>query len=158
MKLCIFFSFIYLFFLMYESVDWSACLLTDLQSFQGKFQPLDQVVMDDMFPDCILLLKLPELEKLLRHVTEEKGIARGLWSQAYGSWESWPVCLRTQQLAVLRDVMLIRVGYRKSSGSDSLSFVSILPLTALLVQSAKFGPVKYDGLSPAGPGFMRLGL
>ncbi|XP_043333686.1 ribonuclease H2 subunit B isoform X4 [Cervus canadensis] len=39
---------------------------------EGKFQPLDQVVMDDMFPDCILLLKLPELEKLLRHVTEEK--------------------------------------------------------------------------------------
>ncbi|TEA23092.1 hypothetical protein DBR06_SOUSAS5410017, partial [Sousa chinensis] len=42
--------------------------------FQGKFQPLEQVVMDDMFPNCILLLKLPELEKLLRHVTEEKEI------------------------------------------------------------------------------------
>uniref|UniRef100_A0A8C9EEU9 Ribonuclease H2 subunit B n=1 Tax=Phocoena sinus TaxID=42100 RepID=A0A8C9EEU9_PHOSS len=39
---------------------------------EGKFQPLEQVVMDDMFPNCILLLKLPELEKLLRHVTEEK--------------------------------------------------------------------------------------
>ncbi|KAB0372608.1 hypothetical protein FD755_015361, partial [Muntiacus reevesi] len=46
----------------------------DKESFQGKFQPLDQVVMDDMFPDCILLLKLPELETLLRHVTEEKEI------------------------------------------------------------------------------------
>ncbi|KAM7237847.1 hypothetical protein CapIbe_010805 [Capra ibex] len=46
----------------------------DKESFQGKFQPLDQVVMDDMFPDCILLLKLPELEKLLRHVTEEKEV------------------------------------------------------------------------------------
>uniref|UniRef100_A0A673SV12 Ribonuclease H2 subunit B n=1 Tax=Suricata suricatta TaxID=37032 RepID=A0A673SV12_SURSU len=42
--------------------------------FQGKFQPLDQVVVDDMFPNCILLLKLPELEKLLQHVTEEKEI------------------------------------------------------------------------------------
>ncbi|XP_054442272.1 ribonuclease H2 subunit B isoform X2 [Pteronotus mesoamericanus] len=41
---------------------------------EGKFQPLDQVVVDDMFPNCILLLKLPELEKLLRHVTEEKEI------------------------------------------------------------------------------------
>ncbi|XP_072832308.1 ribonuclease H2 subunit B isoform X2 [Vicugna pacos] len=41
---------------------------------EGKFQPLDQVVMDDMFPNCALLLKLPELEKLLRHVTEEKEI------------------------------------------------------------------------------------
>ncbi|XP_023981693.1 ribonuclease H2 subunit B isoform X2 [Physeter macrocephalus] len=41
---------------------------------EGKFQPLDQVVMDDMFPNCILLLKLPELEKLLQHVTEEKEI------------------------------------------------------------------------------------
>ncbi|GAB5566322.1 ribonuclease H2 subunit B isoform X4 [Prionailurus iriomotensis] len=39
---------------------------------EGKFQPLDQVVVDDMFPNCILLLKLPELEKLLQHVTEEK--------------------------------------------------------------------------------------
>ena len=49
-----------------------------MASKEGKFQPLDQVVMDDVFPDCNLLLKLPELEKLLRHVTEEKGIACGL--------------------------------------------------------------------------------
>ncbi|XP_023604492.1 ribonuclease H2 subunit B isoform X5 [Myotis lucifugus] len=42
---------------------------------EGKFQPLDQVVVDDMFPNCILLLKLPELEKLLQHVTEGKGIS-----------------------------------------------------------------------------------
>ncbi|XP_053419690.1 ribonuclease H2 subunit B isoform X3 [Nycticebus coucang] len=41
---------------------------------EGKFQPLDQVVVDDVFPNCSLLLKLPELEKLLRHVTEEKEI------------------------------------------------------------------------------------
>ncbi|XP_045423611.1 ribonuclease H2 subunit B isoform X3 [Lemur catta] len=41
---------------------------------EGKFQPLDQVVVDDVFPNCILLLKLPELEKLLHHVTEEKEI------------------------------------------------------------------------------------
>uniref|UniRef100_G3U2F3 Ribonuclease H2 subunit B n=1 Tax=Loxodonta africana TaxID=9785 RepID=G3U2F3_LOXAF len=41
---------------------------------EGKFQPLDQVVMDDTFPNCTLLLKLPELEKFLGHVTEEKEI------------------------------------------------------------------------------------
>ncbi|XP_047409346.1 ribonuclease H2 subunit B isoform X2 [Sciurus carolinensis] len=41
---------------------------------QGKFQPLDQVVVDDVFPNCVLLLKLPELEKVLHHVTEEKEI------------------------------------------------------------------------------------
>lgn len=46
--------------------------------FQGKFQPLCQVVVDDMFPNCTLLLKLPELEKLLQHVTEDKGIVCGL--------------------------------------------------------------------------------
>ena len=57
---------------MYESVDWSACLLTDLQSFQGKFQPLDQVVMDDMFPDCILLLKLPLFISLYKIVEKQK--------------------------------------------------------------------------------------
>nr|KAF6428381.1 ribonuclease H2 subunit B [Rousettus aegyptiacus] len=43
---------------------------------EGKFQPLDQVVVDDMFPNCILLLKLPELEKLLQHVTEQKEIGK----------------------------------------------------------------------------------
>nr|XP_045011231.1 ribonuclease H2 subunit B isoform X4 [Jaculus jaculus] len=41
---------------------------------EGKYQPLDQVVVDDVFPNCILLLKLPDLEKLLHHVTEEKEI------------------------------------------------------------------------------------
>nr|XP_036867451.1 ribonuclease H2 subunit B isoform X1 [Manis javanica]XP_036867456.1 ribonuclease H2 subunit B isoform X2 [Manis javanica] len=41
---------------------------------EGKFQPLCQVVVDDMFPNCTLLLKLPELEKLLQHVTEDKEI------------------------------------------------------------------------------------
>uniref|UniRef100_A0A5F4VQN2 Ribonuclease H2 subunit B n=1 Tax=Callithrix jacchus TaxID=9483 RepID=A0A5F4VQN2_CALJA len=40
---------------------------------EGKFQPLDQVVVDNVFPNCILLLKLPGLEKLLHHVTEERG-------------------------------------------------------------------------------------
>lgn len=32
---------------------------------EGKFQPLDQVVMDDMFPDSILLLKLLNLRSYL---------------------------------------------------------------------------------------------
>lgn len=41
---------------------------------EGKHQPLDQVVVDDKFPDCTLLLRFPELEKLLQHVTEEKGM------------------------------------------------------------------------------------
>ncbi|XP_077014287.1 ribonuclease H2 subunit B isoform X2 [Tamandua tetradactyla] len=41
---------------------------------EGKFQPLDQVVVDDIFPNCVLLLQFPGLEKLLRHVTEEKEI------------------------------------------------------------------------------------
>ncbi|XP_072639324.1 ribonuclease H2 subunit B isoform X4 [Canis lupus baileyi] len=41
---------------------------------EGKFQPLDQVVLDDTFPNCILLLRLPDLEKLLQHVTEEKEV------------------------------------------------------------------------------------
>ncbi|XP_006879664.1 PREDICTED: ribonuclease H2 subunit B [Elephantulus edwardii] len=41
---------------------------------EGKFQPLEQVMVDDVFPNCILLLKLPELQKSLHHVTEEKEI------------------------------------------------------------------------------------
>ncbi|XP_055465502.1 ribonuclease H2 subunit B isoform X1 [Psammomys obesus] len=41
---------------------------------EGKYQPLDQVVVDDMFPDCTLLLRFSELEKSLRHVTEAKEV------------------------------------------------------------------------------------
>ncbi|XP_057642630.1 ribonuclease H2 subunit B isoform X2 [Chionomys nivalis] len=41
---------------------------------EGKYQPLDQVVVDGVFPDCVLLLRFPELEKSLRHVTEEKEV------------------------------------------------------------------------------------
>lgn len=39
-----------------------------------------------MFPNCILLLKLPELEKLLQHVTEEKGSHQGPQQQADKLW------------------------------------------------------------------------
>lgn len=41
---------------------------------EGKFQPLGQVLVDDMFLNCILMLKLAELEKLLWDVTEGKEI------------------------------------------------------------------------------------
>ncbi|XP_076787003.1 ribonuclease H2 subunit B isoform X2 [Arvicanthis niloticus] len=55
---------------------------------EGKYQPLDQVVVDDTFPDCILLLKFPELEKSLWHVTEEKanGASVARTTPLYEGW------------------------------------------------------------------------
>jgi ribonuclease H2 subunit B len=41
---------------------------------EGKFRPLDQVIVYEVFPNFILFLKLPNLDKLLYHVTEKKEI------------------------------------------------------------------------------------
>lgn len=40
---------------------------------QGKFQPADQVVMDEDFPACTRLLSCMRSLATLRHVAEEKG-------------------------------------------------------------------------------------
>ncbi|RXM31313.1 hypothetical protein EOD39_7131, partial [Acipenser ruthenus] len=41
---------------------------------EGKFQPVDQVVVDEDFPCCSRLLKCPQTLQALRHITEEKEI------------------------------------------------------------------------------------
>ncbi|XP_044524880.1 ribonuclease H2 subunit B [Gracilinanus agilis] len=41
---------------------------------QGKFQPLDQIVIDPEFPSCSMLLQCANLRLFLHHVTEEKEI------------------------------------------------------------------------------------
>ncbi|XP_053934354.1 ribonuclease H2 subunit B isoform X2 [Cuculus canorus] len=41
---------------------------------QGKYQPLDQVVLDSDFPNCPLLLKCADVKQYIHHVTEEKEI------------------------------------------------------------------------------------
>ncbi|NP_001025997.2 ribonuclease H2 subunit B [Gallus gallus] len=41
---------------------------------QGKFQPLDQVVLDSEYPYCPLLLKCEGVKRSVRHITEEKEI------------------------------------------------------------------------------------
>ncbi|KAM6293552.1 ribonuclease H2 subunit B [Porphyrio hochstetteri] len=41
---------------------------------QGKFQPLDQVVIDSDYPCCSLLLKCADVKQYVHHVTEEKEI------------------------------------------------------------------------------------
>ncbi|NXN07817.1 RNH2B Ribonuclease, partial [Indicator maculatus] len=41
---------------------------------QGKFQPLDQVVLDSEYPSCVLLLKCADVKQYIHHVTEEKEI------------------------------------------------------------------------------------
>lgn len=44
----------------------------------GKFQPLDQVVLDSEYPSCPLLLKCADVKQYIHHVTEEKGEKKGL--------------------------------------------------------------------------------
>ncbi|XP_008938368.1 PREDICTED: ribonuclease H2 subunit B-like, partial [Merops nubicus] len=39
---------------------------------QGKFQPLNQVVLDPEYPNCPLLLKCVDAKQHIHHVTEEK--------------------------------------------------------------------------------------
>ncbi|KAG8452805.1 hypothetical protein GDO86_004554 [Hymenochirus boettgeri] len=41
---------------------------------QGKFQPVDQIVVDEEFPSCSLLLWYTSVGKSLHHITEEKEI------------------------------------------------------------------------------------
>lgn len=40
---------------------------------QGKFQPVDQVVMDEEFPACTRLLRCSRSLASLHHIAEEKG-------------------------------------------------------------------------------------
>uniref|UniRef100_A0A8C5WZT2 Ribonuclease H2 subunit B n=1 Tax=Malurus cyaneus samueli TaxID=2593467 RepID=A0A8C5WZT2_9PASS len=44
------------------------------KELQGKFQPLDQVVLDSEYPSCPLLLKCADVKQYIQHVTEEKEI------------------------------------------------------------------------------------
>lgn len=44
---------------------------------QGKFQPLDQVVLDSEYPNCPLLLKCADVKQYIQHVAEEKGEKKG---------------------------------------------------------------------------------
>ncbi|KAM4681708.1 ribonuclease H2 subunit B isoform 3-T3 [Amazona ochrocephala] len=41
---------------------------------QGKFQPLDQVVLDSDYPNCLLLLKCADVKQCIHHITEVKEI------------------------------------------------------------------------------------
>uniref|UniRef100_UPI00398F6F2C ribonuclease H2 subunit B n=1 Tax=Pristiophorus japonicus TaxID=55135 RepID=UPI00398F6F2C len=41
---------------------------------QGKFQPVDQVIKDEDFPECVSILNCPRTLRSLHHVTDEKEI------------------------------------------------------------------------------------
>ncbi|XP_053312289.1 ribonuclease H2 subunit B [Spea bombifrons] len=42
---------------------------------QEKFQPLEQIVVDEEFPSCNMLLECPRVAESIHHVTEEKEIS-----------------------------------------------------------------------------------
>ncbi|XP_006984350.1 ribonuclease H2 subunit B isoform X2 [Peromyscus maniculatus bairdii] len=84
---------------------------------EGKYQPLDQVVVDDMFPDCILLLKFPELEKSLRHVTEEKEVnSKKYYKYSTEKTLKWLVKKVNQTVAALK-ANNVTVGARVQSSA-----------------------------------------
>ncbi|XP_042302257.1 ribonuclease H2 subunit B isoform X2 [Sceloporus undulatus] len=41
----------------------------------GKFQPLDQILVDEEFPSCAMLLQCTSVLQSLHHIVEEKGIS-----------------------------------------------------------------------------------
>lgn len=149
----------YLFYYIFKYVS----LLTHMLAFwltevffQGKFQPLDQVVVDDMFPNCILLLKLPELEKLLQHVTEEKGVVYSIWNEADGYWKGrasvWERnCLKATKCHAYSTCVI-----GETVIQILFPLVNSSPLLLWDVQSLTLQPVKCGGLSSTGPEFTRL--
>ncbi|XP_036055840.1 ribonuclease H2 subunit B isoform X5 [Onychomys torridus] len=84
---------------------------------EGKYQPLDQVVVDDMFPDCVLLLRFPELEKSLRHVTEEKEVnSKKYYKYSTEKTLKWLVKKVNQTVAALK-ANNVTVGARVQSSA-----------------------------------------
>ncbi|KAH0511284.1 Protein FAM124A, partial [Microtus ochrogaster] len=84
---------------------------------EGKYQPLDQVVVDGMFPDCVLLLRFPELEKSLRHVTEEKEVnSKKYYKYSAEKTLKWLVKKVNQTVAALK-ANNINVGARVQSSA-----------------------------------------
>lgn len=57
------------------SYQYNNAFIVPLMYFQqqGKFQPLDQVVLDSEYPYCPLLLKCEGVKRSICHITEEKG-------------------------------------------------------------------------------------
>uniref|UniRef100_A0A8C4TVJ3 Ribonuclease H2 subunit B n=1 Tax=Falco tinnunculus TaxID=100819 RepID=A0A8C4TVJ3_FALTI len=58
---------------------------------QGKFQPLDQVLLDAEYPSCPLLLKCADVKQYIHHITEEKGngdLPTCRWSSTGGEIDS----------------------------------------------------------------------
>ncbi|MEJ1280390.1 ribonuclease H2 subunit B isoform X3 [Cricetulus griseus] len=84
---------------------------------EGKYQPLDQVVVDDLFPDCVLLLRFPELEKSLRHVTEEKEVnSKKYYKYSTEKTLKWLVKKVSQTVAALK-ANNVNVGARVQSSA-----------------------------------------
>lgn len=114
-------------------------------------------MVDDMFPNCILLLKLPELEKSLRHVTEEKGSVQPLKSGGGG----WNGGHPSETGAAWRPTACDAYSTRVTGETVFQILFPILNSGSLLlwiIWSLTFQPVKCGGLSPTKPGFTRLGL
>lgn len=59
---------------------------------QGKFQPLDQVVLDSEYPNCPLLLKCADVKQYIQHVAEEKGEKKGWGGGRTKKKKKDPIC------------------------------------------------------------------
>lgn len=63
-----------------------------LSALQGKFQPVDQVVMDEEFPACSKLLSCARLSASMQHIAEEKGTPSSQPTEDTTWWSPTPPC------------------------------------------------------------------
>ncbi|KAF7239892.1 Ribonuclease H2 subunit B [Varanus komodoensis] len=92
---------------------------------QGKFQPLDQILMDEEFPSCAMLLQCPSLSQSIRHIAEEKEIGcRKFYKYSEEKTLKWLKKKVDQMVKVLKDRNQ-RVGGRVQAAT----FISGKPIT-----------------------------
>ncbi|KAG9491859.1 hypothetical protein GDO78_000388 [Eleutherodactylus coqui] len=71
---------------------------------QGKFQPVEQIVVDEEFPSCNLLLQCTQVAQSLHHVTEEKEIgSKKFYKYSKEKTLAWLKKKVDQTIKVLKD-------------------------------------------------------
>ncbi|KAJ6659270.1 hypothetical protein lerEdw1_019316 [Lerista edwardsae] len=91
--------------------------LTRAQKEQGKFQPLDQILVDEEFPSCPMLLQCANISQSIRHIVDEKEISgRSFYKYSEEKTLKWLKKKVDQTVKVLKDHD-VRVGEKVQSAS-----------------------------------------
>lgn len=88
---------------------------------QGKFQPVEHIVVDEEFPSCNLLLQCTQVSKSLHHVTEEKEIgSKRFYRYSKEKTLAWLKKKVDQTIKVLKDS-----GVSVGGTTQSASFIRV---------------------------------